>query len=87
MIYAWGPSGSHAPQSIYPIHVMTMNNERTGFFRTDLREAVYMLGFASLGILVVSIYSTQTSMLIGSFVIGMTLGKVLARWLRRRFKT
>lgn len=87
MIYAWGPSGPHALQSIYLIHVMTMNNERTSFFRTDLREAVYMLGFAGLGVLVVSIYSTQTSMLIGSFVIGMTLGKVLARWLRRRSKT
>ena len=64
-----------------------MNNERTSFFRTDLREALYMLGFASLGVLVVSIYSTQASLLIGSFVIGMTSGKVLARWLRRRSKT
>ena len=66
---------------------MTMNTERTSFFRTDLREAAYMLGFACLSTVVVSSYSTQTSLLIGSFVIGMTLGKVLARWLRRRSKT
>ncbi len=60
-----------------------MNNEPTSFFRTDLREAIYMLGFTCLGILAMSVYSTQTSMLIGSAVIGMTLGKLFARTMRR----
>ncbi|MCZ6643194.1 MAG: hypothetical protein O7F71_16585 [Gammaproteobacteria bacterium] len=64
-----------------------MNNEPSSFFRTDLREAVYMLGFACLAVLVMSIYSTQTSMLIGSAVIGMTLGKVLARTIHPRSKS
>ncbi len=61
-----------------------MNDERTSFIKTDLREACYMLGFAVLGVALFSVYSTQTSMLIASAVIGMTLGKLLARMLRRQ---
>ncbi|MCZ6619848.1 MAG: hypothetical protein O7E57_17135 [Gammaproteobacteria bacterium] len=64
-----------------------MNDSQTSFMRTDLREAAYMLGFACLGTAVVSFYSTRTGMLIGAAVIGMTLGKLLARMLRRRPKT
>ncbi len=67
--------------------MMTMNDKRSSFIRTDVREAAYMLGFACLGAVTVSIYSTQTITLIGSALIGMTLGKLVARTLRRRSKT
>ena len=61
-----------------------MNNEQNSFIKTDLREAIYMLIFAGLGALFASIFSTALPMLIGTSVIAMTLGKLLARALRRR---
>ena len=61
-----------------------MNNEQNSFIKTDLREAIYMLVFAGLGVLVASMFFTQLPMLIGTSVIAMTLGKLLARALRRR---
>ena len=63
-----------------------MNEEQPGFIKTDLREALYMVGMAGLGIALASLFSTHIIMLIASAVIGMTLGKKLVRVLRRMSK-
>ena len=59
-----------------------MNEKQPGFIKSDLREALYVVGTAGLGIALASIFSTQIIVLIASAVIGMTLGKILARMLR-----
>lgn len=61
-----------------------MNDKQPGFWKADFREAVYMIGFACLGALAMSPFSTEPTTLIAAGVIGMTLGKLLARTLPRR---
>lgn len=60
-----------------------MNDDTKQFFATDLREAAYMLGIASAGLLTGIWVGASSGGLITAAVIGAVVGKVVARALAR----